>query len=100
MRRWLRLRGRVRDLLRRSRVERDIDDEIRFHVETEMEDGLRRGMTPQQARTAAHDSLGGAPLLVREEIHDARGVSFLDAASEATCDRAYGCCSGPPEPPS
>ena len=78
MRRWHAGWARVRDLVRRSRVERDIDDELRFHVEAEMEANLDRGLTPQQARQAAHDSLGGPPLLVREEIHDARGVPLVD----------------------
>jgi hypothetical protein len=36
---WLRLR----DVVRGSRVDRDIDDELRFHVEEEVEAAIRRG---------------------------------------------------------
>jgi predicted permease len=70
--------SRLRDLLRGSRLDREIDDELRFHVDEEVEAGIRRGLTPQQARKEAHDSLGGTPLLVREEIRDARAASLMD----------------------
>jgi predicted permease len=78
MTRWHRGWSRLQDLLGRSRVDRDIDDELRFHVEEELEAGIRRGLTPEQARQEAHASLGGTPLLVREQIHDAREVSLSD----------------------
>jgi hypothetical protein len=52
--------------------------ELRFHVEEEIEAGVRRGLTAEEARRAAHASLGGAPLRVREQIHDARQLSPLD----------------------
>ena len=78
MRRWWSYWARLIDLARRSRLERDIDDELRFHVESEMEVGVQRGLSEEEARRQAHDSLGGPPLLVREQIHDARGVLFSD----------------------
>jgi predicted permease len=78
MTRWRSRWSSLIDLLRRSRLERDIDDELRFHVESEMEAGVRRGLSDADARREAHDSLGGAPLLVREQIRDARGVSLRD----------------------
>jgi predicted permease len=59
-------------------VDRDINDELRFHVEEEIEAGVRHGLTPDQARKAANASLGGTPLLVREQIRDAREVSLID----------------------
>jgi hypothetical protein len=78
MTRWHSRWARLQDALRRSRLEHDIDDEIRFHVETEIETGLGHGLSEEDARRAAHDSLGGTPLLVRERIHDARRVSLAD----------------------
>jgi putative ABC transport system permease protein len=78
MRRWWSYWARLIDLARRSRLERDIDDELRFHVESEMEAGVQRGLSEEEARRQAHDSLGGPPLLVREQIHDARRVSLSD----------------------
>ena len=78
MTRWRSRWTRLRDFVLRTRLERDIDDEIRFHVETEIEAGLHHGLSEEDARRAAHHSLGGTPLLVRERIHDARGVSLAD----------------------
>jgi putative ABC transport system permease protein len=78
MTRWYQRWLRLLDLLRRSRLERDIDDELSFHVDAEVEAGLQRGLTPEQARRDAHATLGGAPLTVREQIHDARRLSIAD----------------------
>ncbi|HET9358230.1 MAG TPA: ABC transporter permease, partial [Vicinamibacterales bacterium] len=78
MRRWRSRWSSLVDLVRRSHLDRDIDDELRFHVESEMEAGVQRGLSEEEARREAHDSLGGAPLLVREQIHDARGISLSD----------------------
>lgn len=78
MSRWHSRWSRLRDLLRGSRVDRDIDDELRFHVEEEIEAGVRRGLTLEQARKEAHASLGGTPLLVREQIRDTREASVMD----------------------
>jgi len=61
-----------------SRVERDLDDELRFHVEEEVEAGLRRGLTPDEARRHAHQSLGGTPFAVREAVRDVLRLSALD----------------------
>ena len=67
----------MRDLFRGRRLEREIDDELRFHVDAEIEAGLRSGLTGEQARRAAYQSLGGPPTLVREQIRDARGLSVI-----------------------
>src|SRR5215471_2552837 len=70
--------SRIRDVWRMSRVERDIDEELRFHVEEEFDAAIRRGVAPDQARRMAYDSLGGTPLAVRETIRDALRLSALD----------------------
>ena len=69
---------RAWDRLRRSRLERDIEEELRFHVDAEVQANLRRGLTSADARKAAYESLGGPPLLVREQITDARGVTVIE----------------------
>jgi predicted permease len=75
---WRSYWSRFLDLVRHSRLEREIDDELQFHLEGEIDAGVRRGLTPQQARREAYDSLGGTPLRMREEIHDVRGLSLAD----------------------
>lgn len=74
--RWHARWSRLVDLSRPSRLEGDIDDELRFHFDEEVEAGLARGLTPEAARRAALDSLGGTPIRLREELRDARGVSL------------------------
>jgi putative ABC transport system permease protein len=50
---------RLRTLFRRADVERDLDDELRFHVERQVAESIAQGMTPQAARQAALRDLRG-----------------------------------------
>jgi len=36
---------RMRSLLRRAQVERELDEELRYHVERQIEENVGRGMT-------------------------------------------------------
>jgi len=49
---------RWRSLVRRGRVERDLDDEIHSHLELHTADNIRAGMSEADARRAA---AGAAP---------------------------------------
>ena len=52
--RWLyKLPLRLRSLFKRRRVEQELSDELRFHVEKLTEDYVAKGMTPEEARYAA-----------------------------------------------
>jgi len=62
----------VRVLLGRRRLERELDEELRFHLEMEELENRRRGMPPQDARTVAHDVFGGYER-IKEQCRDARG---------------------------
>ncbi|HEU4455002.1 MAG TPA: ABC transporter permease [Longimicrobium sp.] len=61
----------LRALARRPRAETDLDDELRFHLEMETAENVRRGMAPDEARRAAAVAFGGEAR-VREECRDAR----------------------------
>jgi len=76
--RWRMLLSWCRTLFRRSRVNRELDEELRFHLDEEIAVGLRAGLTLEDARRRAHESLGGRPDLVRERCQDARGITLLD----------------------
>ena len=69
--RWFRgVFERLRVLARRDRFESDLDDELRFHLEESTKRNIERGMSPTDARTAAHRSLGceeGTKRQVRNE---------------------------------
>jgi predicted permease len=59
-------------------LDSDFDQELESHLAMLEEDGIRRGMTPQQARRAARLTLGGAAQL-REAHRETRGLPFLDS---------------------
>ncbi len=63
---------RLRVLLRKGDVERDLDDEVRLHVEMEAEDLVRGGMDPERARREAALRFGGEEA-VKERVRDERG---------------------------
>lgn len=64
-------------VIRRSRSKRELDREIRFHVEQQIADNVAVGMSPQEARRDALIKLGGVER-VKEEVRDARWETLLD----------------------
>src|SRR5215470_8184799 len=80
------LRLRLRALFFKSRLEEELDDEVRFHLEREIEENIVRGMTPEEARYAAIRSFGGVER-VKEESRDERGIRLLE---ELRQDLRYG----------
>src|SRR5262247_1294912 len=50
---------RLRASLRRGKIESQIDAEMRFHLEMETAENIRRGMNEEEARRAALMSFGG-----------------------------------------
>jgi putative ABC transport system permease protein len=75
--RWLKkISLRWRSLLRRGRVDRELDDELRFHVERAIAVNLAAGMSPREARCAALREFGGIEQ-IREECSDMRNVNWL-----------------------
>lgn len=70
---WLKLRA----LLVRNRVERELDDEIRFHLEMEIEANRRRGLPPAEARREAYRRFGGVERF-KEQARDVRGTAWLE----------------------
>jgi predicted permease len=72
-----RLKLRLRALFFKSRLEEELDAEVRFHLEREIEENLARGMTSEEARYAAIRSFGGVER-VKEESRDVRGIRLLE----------------------
>src|SRR5499433_662589 len=70
------LRLRLRALFFKSKMEDELQAELRFHLEREIEENIIRGMTPEEARYAAIRSFGGVER-VKEESREARGVRLL-----------------------
>src|SRR5215475_6089283 len=70
---------RLRASLRRGKVEREMERELRFHLEMETAENIRRGMSEEEARRAALRSFGGVER-TKENLRDARGLGWLEDA--------------------
>ena len=71
------LRTRLRALLSKSEMERELDEELRYHIEQQTEQNIRLGMDPEEARYAASKAFGGVEQ-AKERSRDARGVRWIE----------------------
>src|SRR6516225_2415621 len=81
MRLWSRVWSSMRVVARRSRLEREMDAELRFHIETFAEDLVRAGAPREEAERRARIEFGGIER-AKQECRDARGVNFSDSLSQ------------------
>jgi len=83
---WFTARLRFRSILRRTRVEQELDEELRFHLEHKIEEGVAQGLSPREARYRAMRAMDGLEQK-KEEIRDMRRIhwltDFLDDAQYA-----------------
>jgi predicted permease len=79
------LKLRARALFRPRRVERELDDELTFHIECEARKLVERGMAPDEAARQARARFGPVPLAA-DQCRDARGTAFVDQTAR---DVAY-----------
>jgi predicted permease len=71
------LRFRLRALLRGRQVNRELDDELRFHVDREVEKLIAAGVGREEALRRARLAFGGLDQ-VKEECQEARGVHLAE----------------------
>src|SRR5258708_1321975 len=69
---------RVRAIFRRDRLDADLEEEWRSHIEHETEKYLRSGIPEEEAKRRARLALGGIQQ-VTEECRASRGISVLTA---------------------
>lgn len=67
---------RLAGLFRTERLERDMDDEFDFHLQNEVAENLRNGMSPDEALAAARRSFGGVAQ-AKEAYREAHSLPFL-----------------------
>src|SRR5438477_2803167 len=70
---WLRFRS----LFRRKHVEGELDEEVRFHLDRQVEQNIAKGLPPGEARRRALLAMGVIEQR-KEECRDTRRVAFLD----------------------
>src|SRR5215207_327577 len=74
---WPRLRRGIRALLRKRDVEREMADEMRFHLEMEADDLRRAGLAPDEARRRAYVAFGGVERY-KEEARAGHALRWLE----------------------
>jgi predicted permease len=72
---------RVRALFRRNAVERELDEELRFHFNEQVEKFVRCGLPLADARRRARLIFGGSDQ-IKEECREARGVRWFDVLTQ------------------
>src|SRR5579864_4888428 len=72
---------RLRNLFRRRAVDNELDDELRFHFERQVEKFVQSGLPLAEARRRARLIIGGRDQ-IREEYRDSSGVRFLETLAQ------------------
>jgi hypothetical protein len=70
------IKMRLRSLFRKSAMDQELDAELRDHLERQVEQNLRLGMSPEKARQAARKAFGGV-LQAKEQSRDVRGLRWI-----------------------
>ncbi len=78
MRLWRRICSWIGAMLWRSRMESEMDAELRFHIGACAEDLIRSGVPHSEAMRRARIEFGGIALM-KEECRDARGVNLVES---------------------
>jgi predicted permease len=73
-------------LVRRRRLESELDGEVLAHLELAERDALKAGLSPEDARRAAHRAFGSIDR-IKEEHRDSRSVRWIDTLGK---DVRYG----------
>ncbi len=81
---WSRFSSWIRNTMQRSASENEMDSELRFHIEARAEHFMRDGASHEDALRRARLEFGAIDK-AKEECREARGVSFLENASQDLC---------------
>lgn len=68
---------RLRSIFRRSQVETELEEELRFHLEARIQHEIAAGRTPEEARYAALRAMDGMEQR-KEECRDMRHMNVID----------------------
>lgn len=71
------LRLRLRSLFHRSRVEHELDEELQYHLDRQIDEGFTRGLDSEEATYTALRELG-AITQSKEECRDMRAVGWIE----------------------
>src|ERR1700704_139740 len=75
---WLqKLPQRIRALFQKKKLDAQMDDEIRSHIEMQTQENIDAGMRPEAARLAALRQFGWVEL-IKETCREQRRISWLE----------------------
>ena len=74
---FVRLESWLRAVTSRSRLEREMDEELAFHLESYTQDLIRRGVAPEEAAQRARIEFGGVTVQ-KEEMRASLGLRVWD----------------------
>src|SRR6516165_7506293 len=77
MRWYYKLPLRLRSLFRKKQVELNLSEELKFHLQSQIDEFVAQGMNSQEARRAALQALGGVEQ-VKEECREARKMNLIE----------------------
>jgi putative ABC transport system permease protein len=77
---WL---SRLANAFRSDRLDRDLDEELRFHIEARTDELVARGLAPEEAARDARRHFGNR-LLLRESSREAKLFSWLESVIQDT----------------
>jgi putative ABC transport system permease protein len=72
---------RWRSLFRRRAVEQELEDELQYHVDRQVQEFIRRGLDPAEARRLVLRDLGGLEQ-TKERCREVRGVGFVEVLAQ------------------
>jgi predicted permease len=73
---WFTAPLRLKSIFRRRKADVELDEELRFHLEKKVEQGIAEGLSPEEARYRALRAMGGMEQK-KEEMRDARRIHWL-----------------------
>src|SRR5439155_25832796 len=74
---WSKLHLRLRALFQRRKLDAEMDEEMRSHIEMQTQENIDAGMKPEEARYAALRQFGWVES-IKETCRDQRGVSWIE----------------------
>src|SRR5487761_900140 len=79
---WIRiLLSRFTAFFGGKKLDNDLDEELRTHIDFAVEENIKRGMSEQEARTAALRKFGGVTQ-VKETYRLQRGLPFMETLTQ------------------
>src|SRR5271170_7506010 len=72
---------RLRSLFRRTTVEGELDEELRFHLENQVQKYIQSGLTREEAMRRTRLDFGGVDQ-IKEDCREARGVTLVETLAQ------------------